>query len=208
MRLDKWCQTVIPRDGFFYLSLIPMIFLHTFHFWKWVFDNAVTLIADICHIVMTIPWRLVTSLLSVTSTLTMAYCDVLYNQCISNTWKFSIFIFPKGLIRVCEIRFASTGVICGNPYAVCKKLEYGKKDIQILEQQHQKKVPDVMCTQQRLNSACAPQSDLSLHCLHEKTLHIATDKALFHLKNADTFLIFSTKTYVVVLIRSASLRRF
>ena len=70
-------------------------FLHTFHFWKWVFDNAVTSFADVCHIVMTIPWRLVTSLRSVTSTLTMAYRDVLYNQCITNTWKFSIFSLFK-----------------------------------------------------------------------------------------------------------------
>ena len=27
-------------------------FLHTFHFWKWLFDNAVTLIADIRHIII------------------------------------------------------------------------------------------------------------------------------------------------------------
>ena len=70
-------------------------FLHTFHFWKWVFDNAVTSFADVCHIMMTIPWHLVTSLRSVTSTLTMAYRDVLYNQCITNTWKFSIFSLFK-----------------------------------------------------------------------------------------------------------------
>ena len=42
--------------------------------------------------------------------------NILY---ISNTWKFSIFIFPTGRIRVCEI-FPSTGVICGNPYPVRK----------------------------------------------------------------------------------------
>ena len=45
--------------------------LHTFHFWKWVFENAVTSIADVHHIVMTIPWRLVTSFPSVTSNLTI-----------------------------------------------------------------------------------------------------------------------------------------
>ena len=99
-------------------------FLHTFHFWKWVFDNAVTSIADVHHILMTIQWHLVTSLHSVISVLTMAYRDILYNQCISNTWKFSIFIFPTGQIRVCEIRFASIGVICRNPYPVCKKRAY------------------------------------------------------------------------------------
>ena len=89
-------------------------FLHIFHFWKSVFDNAVTSIADVRHIVMTIPWRLVMSLRSVTSTLTMAYSDVLYNQCLSNTRKFSILVFPTGRIRVCEIRFTSTGVMSGN----------------------------------------------------------------------------------------------
>ena len=51
----------------------------------------------------------------------MAYRDVLYNQCISNTWKFSIFIFFTGRIKVCEIRFASTSVIFEKPYPVCKK---------------------------------------------------------------------------------------
>ena len=35
-----------------------------------------------------------------------------------------IFIFPTGQIRVCEIRFASTCVFCGNPYPVCKKRGY------------------------------------------------------------------------------------
>ena len=96
----------IPRDRFFYLSLTSMtfFFLHTFHFWKWVFDNAVTSIADVCHIVVTIPWCLVMSLRSVMSVLTMAYRDVLYNQWLSNTWKFLIFIFPTGRLRVCAIK--------------------------------------------------------------------------------------------------------
>ena len=43
------------------------------------------------------------SLRSVMSTLTMAYRDVLYNQCILNMCKFSIFIFPTGWIRVCDL---------------------------------------------------------------------------------------------------------
>ena len=119
------------RDKFF--------FVHTFHFWNWVFDNAATSIAEVNHIVITVPWRLVTSLHSVTSTLTMAYHDILYNQYISNAWKFSIFIFLMGWIRVCEIRFASTGVIFGNPYPVCKKLfssmrrSFNKLDVSHLE---------------------------------------------------------------------------
>ena len=54
-RLVEWCQTVIPRDGFFYLTLKTndsFFFSHTFHFWKWLFDNAVTLIADVRHIII------------------------------------------------------------------------------------------------------------------------------------------------------------
>ena len=111
-------------EGWIFLSAPntydTFFFLHTFHFRKWVFDNAVSSIADVHHIVMTIPWRLVTSFRSLTSTLTMAYRDVRYSQCISNTRKFSIFIFPTR--KLCEIRFASTGVICGRPYPVCKHI--------------------------------------------------------------------------------------
>ena len=109
------------------------LFLHTFHFWKWVFDNAVTSIVDVRHIVMTIPWRLVASLRSVTSTFIMAYRDVLYNQCISNTWKVSFFVvfffcffffyLSHGTDKGVIIRFASTGVVCGNPHRVCKKFK-------------------------------------------------------------------------------------
>ena len=35
-----------------------------------------------------------------------------------------------GRIRVFEIRFASTGVICGNPYPVCKKNFDGMDSVQ------------------------------------------------------------------------------
>ena len=107
---ELWLSVPHTLDRFF--------FLHNFDFWKWIFDNAVTSIADVCHIV----WRLLMSLHSVMSPLKMAYQDIVYNQCISNTWRFSIFIFPTRQIRVCEIRFASIGVICRNPYPVCKKI--------------------------------------------------------------------------------------
>ena len=67
--------------------------------------------------------RLVTSLRSVSSTLKIAYRDVLYNQCISNTWRFLIFIFPTGQIGVCEIRFASTGVLAEILIRYARKLD-------------------------------------------------------------------------------------
>ena len=118
-----WVMSDCDPEGRIFLSLPHthdrFFFLHTIHFWKWVFDTAVTSIADVHHTVTTIPWRLVTSLRLVTSTLMMAYRDILYNQCKTH----EILIFPKGWIRVCEIRFASTGVICGNPYPVCKKFQ-------------------------------------------------------------------------------------
>ena len=122
------CRMVSDCDpgGRIFLS-VPnthgFFFLHTFHFWKWVFDNAVTSIAYVRHIVMTILWWFVTSLRSVTSSVTKAYHDVLYNQCISNRWKFSICTFPTGRTMVCEIRFASTGVICG------KLIRYARKEL-------------------------------------------------------------------------------
>ena len=42
------------------------------------------------------------------------------NQCI-DMYCYSIFICPTGWIRVCQIRFVSTGENCGNPCLVCKK---------------------------------------------------------------------------------------
>ena len=48
--------------------------------------------------------------------------DILYSQCIDNTCCYSLFIYPTGWIRVCEIRFVSTGENCGKPCLVCKKV--------------------------------------------------------------------------------------
>ena len=67
---------VIAGDGFFYLPLTPMIdsfsctpFISERRF----FNNSVTSIADVRHIVMTLLWRLIMSLRSVTSITTSAY---------------------------------------------------------------------------------------------------------------------------------------
>ena len=49
-------------------------------------------------------------------------CGLLYNQCIVNTCCYSFFIYPTGRIRVCKIRFVSTGENRGNPCLVCKKV--------------------------------------------------------------------------------------
>ena len=47
--------------------------------------------------------------------------DLLYNQCIENTCCYSFFIYPTGWVRVCKIRFVSTGENLGKPSLVCKK---------------------------------------------------------------------------------------
>ena len=89
-RLAEWCQTVIARDGFFYLPLTPMIdsfsctpfiperrFLSHSKCWRFcngltvTFNDAITF-SDI--------------------NLNDGVRDVHYNQCMSNTWEFSIFI--------------------------------------------------------------------------------------------------------------------
>ena len=46
--------------------------------------------------------------------LTTELCDHLYNQYIDNTCCYSFFIYPTGRIRVCMIRFVSTGENRGN----------------------------------------------------------------------------------------------
>ena len=75
-RLASWCQTVIARDRFVFLPLTPMIYSFScipFISKRWFFNNAVTPISAVRHIVMTLQCRLLTLLRPVTSTLTMAY---------------------------------------------------------------------------------------------------------------------------------------
>ena len=121
--LAEWCQTVIPRDGFLYLSFTPM--MDSFSCITFISESGFFIMQSLWLQMSDILWlwHLVTSLHSVMSTFMMVYHDVLYNPYISlsNTWKFLIFIFPTRHC-VCEIRFASIGVICGNPYPVCKKM--------------------------------------------------------------------------------------
>ena len=54
--------------------------------------------------------------------LTTELRDLLYNQCIDNTRCNSIFIYPTGQIRVCKIRFVSTGENRRKPCLVCKNI--------------------------------------------------------------------------------------
>ena len=51
MRLAEWCQTVRNPKEWIFLSTPNthdrFFSLHNLHFWKWVFDNAVTLFTDL-----------------------------------------------------------------------------------------------------------------------------------------------------------------
>ena len=55
--LAEWCLIVIPRDGFFYLFLKPI--LDAFSCIPFISEDAVFSITDVRHIVMTLLWRLV-----------------------------------------------------------------------------------------------------------------------------------------------------
>ena len=59
---------------------------------------------------------------STPSVLTAELHDLQYNQCIDSTCCYSFFIYPTGQIRVCKIRFVSTGENREKPCLVCKKL--------------------------------------------------------------------------------------
>ena len=150
---------MITRDGLFYLSLTPVIdSFSCIHFisGSGLFDCRFfdCRRPPYCDVNMVMLSDVITFS---DVNLTMAYLDILYSQCISNMWKFSIFTFPTGWIRVFEIRFAGTGVICGNPYPVCKKLcKFQLQHNTIhLRATSSKKPPSNICKMCRFISSCA-----------------------------------------------------
>ena len=122
-------------EGRIFLS-VPHIhaisfFLHTFHFWKWVFYNAVISIADVCQIVMTIPIITVTfsyiimfSAINLNNGIPWRPIQPVYIKCTKildfylshgmdkGVWD-KICINPYPVCKIC--------VICGNSYPVYKK---------------------------------------------------------------------------------------
>ena len=46
---------------------------------------------------------------STPNVLTTELRDLLYNQCIDDTYYYRFFIYPTGRIKVCKIRFVSNG---------------------------------------------------------------------------------------------------
>ena len=116
---------MIRRARFFYLSLKPMI--DFFSYIPFISESEFLVMqslrfVDVCHIM---------------TDNTLTFCDVIKISDVNLNngvpWhpiqpvyikqvKIFDFYLPTGWIRVCEIRFANTGVICGNPYPVYKKL--------------------------------------------------------------------------------------
>ena len=100
-------------------------FLHTF--WSPVFDFniAVPINESLSYMLKSIILKVdIVCDAAMTSThnvLMTEICDLLYIQCINNMCCYSFFIYPTGRIRVCKIRFVSTGENRRKPCLVCKK---------------------------------------------------------------------------------------
>ena len=119
-------------EGRFFLSAPNnhdrFFFLHTF--WSSAFDfNVGVPINESCSYMLTsailkFDVVCVVAMKSTTNVLTTKLRDLLYNQCIGSTCWFSIFIHATGRIRVCKIRFVSTGENLWKPCLVCKKRIY------------------------------------------------------------------------------------
>ena len=105
------------HDRFFFLHTLwsPAFFnvgvkINESH--SYMLTSAILKVDVICDIAMT----------SSPNVLTTELRDVLYNQCIDNTCCYSFFIYPMGWIRVCKIRFVSTGENRGKLCLVCKNI--------------------------------------------------------------------------------------
>ena len=100
-------------------------FLHTFRSPAFDFNTGIAVNeSNSCMLMSAILKVDVLSNVTMTSTpnvLTTELRDLLYNQCIDNTCCYLFFIYPMGRIRVCKIRFVSTGENHGKSCLVCKK---------------------------------------------------------------------------------------
>ena len=72
-----------------------VFFLHTFHFWTWIFDYAAAWIADVRHIMMTLITVTFSNVITFSDVnLNDGIRDVPYKKCTFNTREFSFFILP------------------------------------------------------------------------------------------------------------------
>ena len=131
---------------------------------------------------------------SAPNVLTTELCDLRYNQHIDNTCCYSFCIYPTGWIRVCKIRFVSTGENRREPCLVCKNscLVWIEKFVPRVTVQHHEACPVIqrvisrngffyhlyinwtassefgtyrLCEQRRFRRACASaQSRQNLRC--------------------------------------------
>ena len=114
-RLCRVIPNSDPRDGFFSPHQTTMIDSFLAYFWSPAFEfnegvainkshsytltSAILIVDVVCDV----------ALMSNPNSLTTELRDLLYNQCIDNTCCYSFFIYPTDRIRVCKIRFVSTG---------------------------------------------------------------------------------------------------
>ena len=131
IRIFYGCEVQIEKSvrGSLFLSAPSnhdrFFFLHTF--WTPAFDFNVGVAINESHFytltsaILKIDVMYDVTMTSTPNVLTTKLRDLLYNQCIDYTCCYSFFIYPTGRIRVCKIRFVSTGENRGNPCQVCKK---------------------------------------------------------------------------------------
>ena len=96
-------------------------FMHTFWSPAFDFNAGFTINFMVTSTILKIDVECDVTMTSTSNILTTELRDLLYNQCIDNTCCYSIFINPTGRIKVCKIRFVSTGENCRKPCLVCKK---------------------------------------------------------------------------------------
>ena len=126
---------MIPRDGCFYphqTTMIRFFFLHTFR--STVFDfNIGVAKNESCCFTLTSTILKVDVVCDVTRRHNDVNCNILatsyrqiygtsYTTNVLTTHCYSFFTHPMGRLRVCRIRFVSTGENCGKPCQVCKTI--------------------------------------------------------------------------------------
>ena len=127
----RLCRAIPNSDWswgieFFYLhqnNHDTFFFLHIF--WSPAFDCTIGAINEsrsymLTSAILKIDVLCEVTMMAIPSVLTTELCDCLVNQCIYNMVMIRFFIYPTGRIRVCKIRFVSTGENHGKPCLVYK----------------------------------------------------------------------------------------
>ena len=83
--------------------------------------------------ILKIDGRCDVAITSTPNVLTTELRDLLYNQWIDNMYRYAFFIPPTGRMRVCKVRFVSTGENRGRSCLVCKKNVFCTPDKEICD---------------------------------------------------------------------------